>query len=625
MRFGSDFIERVREASSLAEIISQDSQLKGGGGRYMGLCPFPDHKEKSPSFSVSEDKQVYHCFGCKKSGDIFTYLEIMRGMSFPESVEYLAKRGGIEIPQELKNHVQNLGREDERKALYSITELAAERFCDLLNSQPLDHPIWRYLESRQLNTEIIRKFQIGLSSDSWDDLVRIFQSRKIPLSLPLKLGLIRERAAPSQGHYDLFRGRLMFPILSPTNQVIGFGGRVLGDELPKYINSTDSPIFHKGKTFYGLHETAKFIRSLDQVLILEGYMDFLALFARGIQNVAATLGTAFTIQHANLLKRYTRNVILLYDGDSAGKEGAFRALPLLLQAGIIPKAIFLDENLDPDDFVKKFGVAALKEKINSARELFLLLLDDRLKGYQGSAGEKIQLLDELGPILKLIPDKRLHDLYKAELQERLGVTPAWIASALTQIAPKPLSSEGDDRSATAGTQTPAPPVSAPELNKKVFIEIKDPPKAEVFLLNLALHRREFLDQTIASGILGNSESGVSELTNDGIRQVFNRVAEIYRHMPNEFDSLTALLMREVNPPSWVSQHLEKSYSELELEKGTKLVGDCIEKIRQSFYRDQKRQLASNMKGLSPQDQLKKLEQIMNIHQNSKSRRRDKNV
>lgn len=372
MKFSREFIDKVRDANSIVDVVSRQVALKKSGGQYLGLCPFPDHKEKTPSFSVSESKQLYYCFGCKKAGNIFNFVEAIMGMNFPEAVEWLARQARIPIPE--GTHADNQFRKSEdheKRTLLAINDFATKYFSDELARSHSSDEIKDYLKARGISANTVKSFRLGYSLNHWDKLSSLMASHQIPLPKAESLGLIRHRKEGQEGYYDIFRHRLMFPILGLDGSCLGFGGRIIGEGEPKYLNSPESAVFHKGKIFYGLYESAKYIRAQDQVIVVEGYMDMLALFQAGIRNVVAPLGTALTSDQARLLKRFTRNVVMLFDGDSAGQMAAERSLPILLKEGLLPVGVTLPSDMDPDDFVQKYGASELQEKEYPRRPSYL--------------------------------------------------------------------------------------------------------------------------------------------------------------------------------------------------------------------------------------------------------------
>lgn len=619
MKFSQEFIEKVREANNIVELISQHTQLKGVGAQLTGLCPFPDHNEKTASFSVSESKQVYFCFGCRKSGNIYTFIQALQGLSFPEAVEYLAQRAHIPIPEEAKEQRPNVDLKDERNKknlMWKINRYAAQFYHQQLMRLPEDHEVKSYLKNRGITEELAKKFRLGYAPNEWEALSSTLRKNNIPLQLAEELGLLKRRTGGHTGHYDLFRHRLMFPIVSHTSQFIGFGGRVLGDDQPKYLNSHESMVFHKGRVFYGLDETAKFIRTQDEAIVVEGYTDFLALYKAGFCNVVATLGTALTRDHARLLKRYTKNVIVLFDGDAAGQSAAERSLPLLLAEGLLPRALALPEKMDPDEYLAKHGVDELKKQLSEAPELFQMILRQKLDGYSGAPAEKVSILDKMAPYLLAVEDLRLRDLYLQEVAEMLALEVKWVRGAIKQSGQnqKPAAHEAPTAPPPAPSETNMAPVDRAQQANIIKVS-SNPKKAELFLLNIALMKEEYFKEIQESKIVDFFES-------PELRQIFARAEEYYGQMPSEFDKLTALLVSQVDPSELVSLHLDKALSVLTVEGARKLIADCRKKIRDAHLRSQAKQQLAHLKGRKASEQLEQLEQIMNIHKDRHSLNRE---
>jgi DNA primase len=611
MRFPQEFIEKVRDANNLVDLISQHTELKRAGDRLMGRCPFPDHSEKTGSFSVTESKQLYHCFGCKKSGNIFTFLETFNGMNFPEAIEFLAKRASIPIPAESLR-----GRDDKRDLRDSylrVNKLTNEFFVEQMKRLPNDHPAIQYMVSRGLTAEIVQKFQIGVSIEPWEGLVTYLAQKKIPAPMLETLGLAKKKKSGS-GYFDLFRERVMFPILSPSDEVIGFGGRAYTEQTPKYLNSPETPVFHKGKTLYGLHETGKFIRSLDRVIIVEGYMDAIAVYGAGHKNVVAILGTALTPDHVRLIKRYTNNVTLLLDGDKAGKTAAERSLPILLEGDLLVKGCFLPNGADPDDFVRKNGKEALTQELERAPELFSLVLGRWLEDYKGSSSEKVQLIAESYPVLKVMTNKQLRDLYVAEVAQRLDEEITWVTKGYVEASRKEKAAAGASAApAKAKPQMPAhegnPPAAIPmpeDDGKEELINTKGAPRDEAFVLSLALTSENLLGETQDMQI-------VSMLTHEGIKRSFEVAFEKYRQRPEAFDKLAASLASLMDDPSVVTCSLELTTNGMESGEESKLMASYLIAIQKRFYDRKLKALANQIRNQanSPRHQ-EMLEQFMNI-------------
>lgn len=614
MKFSPEFIEKVRDANNLVDIISQYTQLKPTGSGLMGRCPFPDHQEKTPSFSVSETKQVYHCFGCHKKGNIFTFLQNYQGMSFPEAIEYLANRASIAMPEKNSDANEYNDRQQERKKLLAkVNKLANQYFIEQLKRLPAEHPAKKYISKRGLSQEVIEAFQVGYTTPDWDGLVKFLDSKRVPIDLIEEARLAKARATGKTGYFDLFRDRLMFPILNPMGEPVAFGGRIIEQGEPKYLNSPETPVFVKGKILYGLAQTARYIRTEDQAIVVEGYMDLISLYQAGIRNVAATMGTAMTPDHGRLLKRLTKNVVVLFDGDSAGQEAAERSLPILLAADVHPKGITLPNGMDPDDFVKTNGAVALRELMAKAPDLLILILQKWMEDYRGEASQKVKLCDQLKPVLDIIPDSRLRDLYVQEAARRMGVPANWLKEAIAKQAGKLVDVEKSRREVSAkiqnnpsSTKLPAdvPPKTVP--SEPRFI-LKGASKAEILLLSLALKSRANFDAFLNENIIGS-------VVHRGVANVLLKATDVYRQDLNKFDKLTSLLVSFVDQPEllFVTEGAGNLFDE---ESEKKLLKDCFKKVRDNCLREQAKKLAHDLKA---EPSSEKMEQIMNIQRNRHS-------
>ena len=356
-------MEEVRSRNDIVDVISTYVNLKRGGSNYVGLCPF--HNEKTASFSVSPSKQMYYCFGCGAGGNVFTFLMQYENFTFSEAMQTLADRVGIELPQQEMTSAQK--REaDKRARLLEINKEAAKYFYSLLRS-PRGEKAYQYFKKRELSDETMQKFGLGYSDQYSDDLYRYLKKKGYDDEILKESGLVSIDEV--RGGHDKFWNRAMFPIMDVHNRVIGFGGRVMGDGEPKYLNSPETKIFDKSRNLYGLNIARSTRKS--QLLLCEGYMDVIALHQAGFDNAVASLGTALTSGHANLLKRYTKEVYLTYDSDGAGVKAALRAIPLLKEVGIITKVINMRPYKDPDEFIKALGAEEYQKRIDGAENSFL--------------------------------------------------------------------------------------------------------------------------------------------------------------------------------------------------------------------------------------------------------------
>lgn len=361
--YSDDLIEEVRQSNDIVDVISNYVQLKRKGSSYFGLCPF--HNEKTGSFSVSPSKQMYYCFGCGAGGNVFTFLMQYENFSFREAMEYLADRANIELPKYEMTQEQKM-KANEKAVLLEINKEAAKYFYTLLRSQRGELAS-KYFEKRQLTPETMRKFGLGYSDQYSDDLYKYLKQKGYTDEILKESGLITIKE--SKGVYDRFWNRAMFPIMDAHNKVIGFGGRVMGDGEPKYLNSPETKVFDKGRNLYGLNFARASRR--DYLLLCEGYMDVISLHQAGFDNAVASLGTALTSGHASLLKRYTKEVYLTYDSDGAGIKAALRAIPILKEVGISTKVINMKPYKDPDEFIKNLGAEEYENRIREAENSFM--------------------------------------------------------------------------------------------------------------------------------------------------------------------------------------------------------------------------------------------------------------
>lgn len=402
MYYPDEIVEEVRSRNDIVDIISGYVRLQKRGSNYFGLCPF--HNEKSPSFSVSPGKQMYYCFGCGAGGNVITFLMEYENYTFAEALKVLADRAGVTLPQE-DNSKEAKAREELRTTLLKINKLAANFFYWQLH-QPQGEVGYRYFRNRELTDETIRRFGLGFAGKS-GGLYQYLKGKGYDDGVLKETGLftIEERGAR-----DKFWNRVMFPIMDVNNRVIGFGGRVMGDGTPKYLNSPETKIFDKSRNLYGLNY-ARTSRE-DYLLVCEGYMDVIALQQAGFTNSVASLGTALTSQHANLLKRYTNRVVLTYDSDGAGIRAALRAIPLLKEAGISTKVLNMKPYKDPDEFIKNLGAEEFCKRIEGARNSFLFEIDVLKENYSMQDPEqKTEFQNQVARKLLEFPEALERDNY----------------------------------------------------------------------------------------------------------------------------------------------------------------------------------------------------------------------
>ena len=373
-RFEDHVVEQVSAANDIVEIISQYVPLKRAGRHLKACCPF--HQEKSPSFMVQPEKQMFHCFGCGAGGDVFSFLMKHENMTFPEALKSLAERAHITLPE------RRAQRDDggQKEKLYDVCQVAADLYHGLLLTDA-GAEARAYLAKRQISEAIIREFKLGWAPNEWRTLFDQMIRKKYPEALLKQAALIQQ--SPKGNYYDTFRGRLMFPIQNLQNKVIAFGGRLIADqEGPKYLNSPETPIFFKRRELFGLNLAKKFInREWPTLILVEGYMDFLALYQHGFKNAVATLGTALGDDHVRLMRRFVEEVIVVYDGDKAGEAASLRGLEILLEGGMQVKLVSLPKGEDPDDFLNKRGNDAFAALLKNAKDFFDYKLQALLARY----------------------------------------------------------------------------------------------------------------------------------------------------------------------------------------------------------------------------------------------------
>jgi DNA primase len=408
-------IAEIRSRASIVEVISDYVTLKKAGRNYMGLCPF--HTEKTPSFTVSEEKEIYHCFGCQAGGSVFHFLMQYDHLTFPESVERVAARYGITVE---RSQGTGAARESgERENLYRINERVAGNYQKLLFAHPEGKRALEYLKARGVDDATARKFMLGYAPQNGSGLLGLLKTEKWSVSDALRLGLLGQRG-PHQFHEKFF-ARVMFPIISPAGKVIAFGGRVLNEALPKYLNSSETPLFHKGATLYGLYHAKEGIRKADRVVVVEGYLDVIALSQHEISYSVATLGTALTADHVRALSRFTKNIIALFDGDDAGQKAAARSFEIFVEAGLLGRAAFLPPSEDPDTFIRSQGKAALEAILDQAVPLadyyFTWLEQRHGKTLEG----KSQIASEVSRVLAKVNNAFEVDLLIRRAVDMLGI------------------------------------------------------------------------------------------------------------------------------------------------------------------------------------------------------------
>ena len=411
-----DKVEEIRRRADIASLIGEYVTLKKAGRNYLGLCPF--HREKTPSFTVSPDKQMFYCFGCSEGGNVFSFLMKLNHLTFPEAVRHLAKKVGVIIPE------RPMSREEKERyslaeQIRRVNELAAGLFMSTLRS-PAGEDAREYLRKRGIGESAIETFRLGFSPEGWTHLSEYLDKKGVSPKLAQQAGLLVERTGKSQGYYDRFRGRVMIPIEDVDGRVIAFGGRVMGAGEPKYMNSPESAIYTKGNTLYGLARTREAIREKGFALLVEGYFDLIALWNAGITNVVAMLGTALTRAQVDLIRRYTTRVVAVFDPDEAGKKALARSLELFLAGNVHARAVILPDGQDPDEFVRVNGREKMDEVVAKAWPMADYYIDQILGG-RGTLEEDRDKLREAVAFLSRLEDDVGRNLFVKKVAEALVV------------------------------------------------------------------------------------------------------------------------------------------------------------------------------------------------------------
>ncbi|MFZ5753469.1 MAG: DNA primase [Bacillota bacterium] len=493
-RIPEEFISDLRHRVDIVEIIREYLPLRKQGNNFIGLCPF--HQEKTPSFVVSPQKQIYHCFGCGKGGNVFSFLMEKNSLSYPEAVLYLAKRCGITMPE---NDVspEKARQEKKKQRYYEINEFVTQYYHRLL-FEGAGKEALLYLERRGLSQDSCEKFLLGYAPQTWDQLTRLLLDKKVLPEELLILGLASK--AQNGNLIDRFRNRLMFPICDERGRVVGFGGRVLDDSLPKYLNSPDTPLFSKGRFLYGLNLAKGPIRTQDQVIIMEGYMDVITAHQHGISNAVATLGTALTTEQARMMMRYTYNTATCFDADSAGQEATLRGLDILRQLGCHVSVVTIPDGKDPDEFLNKQGREAFLKRIQEALPLLEYKLQKMLEKYDASTvNGKIQVVQGLIPDLHKVQSPVARQGFIQLLADKLGFPEVAIHAEIRKYQKGEAGPNTGDRNL--------------KLSKNKFVAVSATAKAERTLIRLAVEIPEITPQIEEAG-------GIELFTHNSLKEIY---------------------------------------------------------------------------------------------------------
>jgi len=420
-RIEDEKINQIREAVDIVDLIGEYVQLKKQGRNYFGLCPF--HGENSPSFSVSTEKQIFHCFGCGAGGNIFTFLMDIEGYSFVESAKVLAEKGNVPLEVEINKDSKRSNMPAGAQQMVEAHDLLRKFYHHLLVNTKEGQDALEYLLNRGFTEETIEKFQIGYSLDSWDFVSKFLLKRGFPAEYMEQAGLIIFREK-DESYFDRFRNRVMFPIMDHQGNTIAFSGRAMGDDEPKYLNSPETPIFNKSKTLYNFHHARPHIRKKEQAVIFEGFADCISAVGAGVENAVATMGTALTDQHIQLLKRNTDQILICYDSDSAGLNAANRAVNMLQDHEFSVKVALMPDNLDPDDYIKEFGEKSFVSEVIGASLTYMAFKMHYLRRGKNvnNEGDRIQYIEEVLKEISRLPNAVERDHYLRQLSSEFSLS-----------------------------------------------------------------------------------------------------------------------------------------------------------------------------------------------------------
>ncbi len=493
-----EIISQILDRANIVEIISGYIPLKQVGRNFKAPCPF--HHEKTPSFVVNADKQIFHCFGCGVGGNVVSFVMKQERMEFPEALKFLAEKTGVEIPlEDVKNNQAN----ELRQQILRVNGLSAKYYHQNLLSDKSDlaKTAREYLKSRGLSLESVVKFQLGLALEDWDGLLKFLRLENFGSSFLEKAGLLTAKNQGG-GHYDRFRERIMFPIFNARDQIVAFGARSLDKNNPaKYINSPETPLYTKGNYLYGLNWAKDAIAREDAVIVVEGYMDFITPFTAGVENIVASLGTALTVEQIRLIRRYTKNIVMLFDADPAGQSAMIRSLDLLVEEGMSVKVAALSDGEDPDSFVRKFGKEAFVQSVNDALSLFDFKIKFLMKqNPSGTIESNAKIAGQMLALIAKFDNAIVQTEYLKRLAQILMIAPEALLLEIKKVKP------GFVRVAPADAvhKTVDQPIRAVERN----------------LLRLMLEEKDFV-------ALSRRDVMLADLQNRHIRDIVSKIFELF--------------------------------------------------------------------------------------------------
>lgn len=559
-------LDEIRDRADIVDLIGEYVDLKRSGSNYMGLCPF--HSEKTPSFSVSPSKGIFKCFGCGVGGDVITFVMKRENLSFPEAVEFLADKYSVRL-EVYKD--ENKEARDKRDRLYEINREAGLHF---LKNYQASQKTQLYLKNRMLNDKTIRSYGIGYSKDSWTDLYDHLTKLGYNEDELLELNLISKS---KNGNYiDRFRDRVMFPIINRNNRIIGFGARAFGDEKPKYLNSRETPIFHKGNNVFNMNIISR-ESTRERIILVEGYMDVISLYNSGINYSVASLGTSLTIDQANIIKKMAKDIYICYDSDNAGINATSRAIDIFLEASVKPKIIELEGGLDPDDFIKKYGMEGFENKIKSAISYIEFKIKKLKENFNLEDSEGLSNFTiESAKILSSIINPIERDIFVKDFSRKYNISFAAIENYINYLNRNKLKETKREKL---------------KVKKNTNVVKSNKARAQEELLSYSL-----LDNDIYKYIKNKIE--VFYFTNAMTRAVFEEIPRLYKEEMEVKDFLSLLESNRLVDIEFVGNILS-IISEIHVDD--KIVDELIRTIEGNYLRDRKNKILENIEKLQGEE------------------------
>ncbi len=577
--FSDDLISRVRGSVDIVDIISGYVSLKKTGKNHTGLCPF--HVEKTPSFSVNQDKQIFHCFGCGTGGDVFKFVELQEGLNFPEAVRKLAERAGIALPLDSRSQREEKKTADERAVLLAAMAEAANYYQKELEGVAGIHARV-YLAKRGFSDAIIKNFGLGYARPEWEGLFRHLKLKGHTSDQLEKAGLIVKRSE-GEGHYDRFRGRIMFPIRDIMGNIIAFGGRVMDDSLPKYLNSSETPLYSKSNTLYCLDAAKDAGRKKGYFIIVEGYLDAIACHQFGVRNAVATLGTALTEGHLRLIRRFADKLVLIFDPDPAGVKASLRGFDLFVSSGMKVNVVSLPDNDDPDTFLQKHGPEVFAERLRQSEKFMDFVITQVVtKGPATSIDEKVEKAGKMLEFIAKLSSGIERDYYLKKTAEALDLDEAVLRQEMPKLGKHAIATVGE---------------------KAAVFSRGHRPKAEEILVHLMLKDE---------GIARNLQTQLQPL--DFSDPLFRRAVERIYEVLEATGSLDLRALMQDGDEELNRLFSHYAVLEMDYDDPEKHCQDCIDAIRQQDPEKQMKQIVKALKDAEEQGNSQEYKRLLEIQQ-----------